>query len=311
MELKSIFSDPRGKVRLVSTAVSRFLDDDGTTMAAALAYYTTFSIAPLLLIVISIVGLVFGRQLVQHRIQVQIQGLIGPGAAGQVGAMLNNAGQHSSGGLVGAILGLIALLAGATGAFTQLQSSLNRIWQVQPDPQSGGIRNFALQRILSLGMILAIAFLLLVSLALNAALSIFGRVVSGYLPSGFSQPLLMAISLVVSLVIITALFAAMFKVLPDAQIRWRDVWIGAATTAVLFMIGEYLISLYLGRSGTASAYGAAGSFVVIVLWIYYSAVIFLFGAELTAVWAKARSGTFRPKPGAVTIPEKIQPKRAA
>jgi len=282
-------------------------------MAAALAYYTTFSIAPLLLIVISIVGLVFGRQAVQHQMQAQLQGLIGQGPASQIGAMVQNACQHSSTGVVGAVLGIIALVGGATGAFTQLQASLNRVWHVKLDPRSGGVKNFLGQRILSLGMILAIAFLLLVSLVISAALAAFGSFISSFLPHGFSSPLLMAIGFIVSLAIIAALFAAIFKVLPDVTITWRDVWIGAGITAILFTAGKFLIAIYLGHSGAASSYGAAGSFVLVVLWIYYSAMILLFGAEFTAVWSEVYSGAVQPKPGAVRVDteERIQPQRVA
>jgi membrane protein len=303
----------RGKYRLLSGAVSHFIDDDCTTMGAALAYYTTFSIAPLLLIVISIVGLIFGRAAAQGEIQGQIQGLIGSGAATQVSSMIKNAGDHSSTGIFGAALGMLALLAGATGAFAQLQSSLNRIWHVKPDPHAGGVKNFIGQRVLSLGMILAIAFLLLVSLAVSAALSAFGTFVSGFLPQGFSAPLLSAIEFVVSLVIIAALFAAIFKVLPDAQIEWGDVAIGAAATAILFTAGKFGIGMYLGHSGTANAYGAAGSFVLIVLWIYYSSLILLLGAELTAAWAGVHAGIVRPKSGAVRVEmeEHVKPQQAA
>jgi len=292
-------------------AVNRFLDDDCTTMAAALAYYTTFSIAPLLLIVISIVGLIFGRQAVQHEIQGQIQGLIGQGAAGQVGSMVQSAGEHSSSGVAGTVLGVLALLFGATGAFAQLQSSLNRIWHVKPDPKAGGVKNFIGHRILSLGMILAIAFLLMVSLAVSAALSAFGGIVSAYLPQGFSGALLHALTLAISFAIIAVLFGTMFKVLPDAKIRWRDVWVGATITAFLFTVGKFLIGMYLGRSGTVSAYGAAGSLVLVVLWLYYSSLIFLFGAEFTAAWSESHQGSIEPKPGAVRVEETIQPQRAA
>jgi membrane protein len=304
---------PSHKYQLISKAVTHFMDDDCTTMAAALAYYTTFAIAPLLLIIISIVGLVFGRDVVENEIQTQIQGLIGEGAATQVGTMVENAGQHSSTGVPGAVIGIIALAAGATGAFTQLQSSLNRVWHVKPDPRAGGVKNFIGSRILSLGMTLGVAFLLLVSLAVSAALSAFGHFASGFLPHGFSASALQAIGFVVSLVIVAVLFAAMFKVLPDAEIAWRDVWTGAGITAVLFTIGKFLIGMYLGHSGIASAYGAAGSFVLIVLWIYYSSLICLFGAEFTAVWASAHSGEAQPKPGAVRVEyeEQIRPIRAA
>jgi membrane protein len=294
-------SRPKGKFQLVSRSVNRFMDDDCTTMAAALAYYTTFSIAPLLLVIISIVGLIFGRQAVQHEIQEQIQGLIGQGPASQVGAMVQNAGQHSETGVLGVVLGALALLVGATGAFSQLQSSLNGVWHVKPDPRTGGIRNFIGHRILSLGMILAIAFLLLVSLVVSAALTAFGGFLSRFLPEGFSSSVLILISDGVSLAVIAALFAAMFKILPDARIEWRDVWVGAGMTAVLFTSGKFLIGFYLGHSGATSAYGVAGSFVLIVLWIYYSSLIVLFGAELTAMWATFHSGAVQPKSGAVEI----------
>lgn len=305
-------AEPPHKYELISKALNRFLADDCTTMAAALAYYTTFAIAPLLPIVMSIVALVFGRDVVQYEIQTQIQGLIGEGAATQAGAMVKHADQYGSAGVLSAVIGIIALLAGATGAFTQLQSSLNRIWHVKPDPRAGGIRNFIGQRILSLGMVLGVAFLLLVSLAVSAALSAFGHVISSFLPHGFSAPVLQAIGFVVSLAIFAVLFAAIFKVLPDAKIDWRDVWTGAAITAVLFTIGKFLIGMYLGHSGIASAYGAAGSFVLIVLWIYYSSLICLFGAEIAVLWQGAHSGEAQPKPRAVIVEnvERIKPIRA-
>lgn len=283
------------------------------TMSAAIAYYTTFSIAPLLLIVISIVGLVFGRAAVQHEIQTQIQGLIGQGPASEVGTMVQNAGRHASTGIVGAVLGIIALVLGATSTFVQLQTSLNSIWHVKPDPRVGGVKNFVGQRVLSLGMMVGIAFLLLVSLAVSAALAAVGSWISGLLPSGFSGPVLQTIGAIASLVIVTLLFAAMYKVLPDAEIEWRHVWTGAVITAVLFTVGRTLIGLYLGHSGMASAYGAAGSFVLIVAWIYYSGLVFLLGAEFTQAWSEARTGGVRPKAGAVRVrtEEVTEPQRAA
>lgn len=290
-------------------SVTRFLDDDCTTMSAAIAYYTTFSIAPLLLIIIAVVGFIFGRDLVQHQIQDQIQGLIGKGSAAEVGAMVESAGKHASTGVISAVLGVFLLLAGATGAFTQLQSSLNRIWRVKPDPHAGGIKAFVGVRVLSLGMILAVAFLLVVSLAASAAISALGTFMRGYLPQGISAALLQAIGFLASFLILAALFAAMFKVLPDARIQWGDVWIGAGLTSLLFTIGKTLIGIYLGHSGVASAYGAAGSFVLIVLWINYSALIFLLGAELTAAWSEAHARPAEPKPGAVRVnlEEKVEP----
>jgi membrane protein len=231
---------PSGLLSYLKTTFSRFIDDDGTTMAAALAYYTTFSLPPLLLIIISVVGLVFGREAVQGQIQQQIQSLIGGGAGTQVEIMVRSAGQHSSSGVVGVAIGILVLLFGATGVFIQLQSALNRIWHVKPDPNAGGIKNFITKRILSLGMIAGVAFLLLVSLAVSAALSAAGGVISGFLPSVFSAQLLHAIELVVSLIIIAALFAAIFKMLPDVKLEWRQVWVGAIATAVLFNCRQVL-----------------------------------------------------------------------
>jgi membrane protein len=300
-------------LRYLTKTVNRFIDDDCTSLAAALAYYTTFSIAPLLLIVISIVGVIFGMKAVQADIQAQVQGLVGPDAAKQIAAMVESAGKHSSAGPLNAALGILALLFGATGAFVQLQSSLNTVWRVKPDPHHGGIRNFIGQRILSFGMILAIAFLLLVSLVITAAMSAFGDLVAFYLPKWISEMFLIVAGFVVSFAIITALFAAMYKFLPDAVIRWRDVWFGAAITAFLFTIGKFLIGAYLGSSGVASAYGTAGSMVLTVLWIYYSAIVFLIGAEFTEVWSESHSGVVVPKPGAVRVSfcETIHPRRAA
>jgi membrane protein len=295
-----------GPFAYVNRTISRYLDDDCTTMAAALAYYSTFSLAPLLLIVIAVVGLVFGRHAVQQEIQQQIQSLVGSDAATEVGAMVDSAANHSASSAPSAALGLAALLFGASGAFAQLQSALNQIWRVTPDPRTGGFKNFLARRILSFGMILAFAFLLLVSLAVTAALAAFGSFISVYLPRWFSGPLLVGIGFVVSFSIVAALFASMYKILPDAVIRWRDVWMGAGITSVLFTLGKFLIGFYLGRSGVADAYGAAGSLVLIVLWVYYSSLVFLIGAEFTEVWAEIHSGPVRPKPGAVrTMIQKV------
>ena len=294
---------PGGLLGYLKTTFSRFNADDCTTMAAALAYYTTFSLPPLLLIVISVVGLAFGQDAVRRQLQSQIESLIGDGAGAQVATMVRSAGQHSSSGVFGVTAGIIMLLFGATGVFIQLQSALNRIWHVKPDPQAGGIKNFLTKRILSLGMIAGVAFLLLVSLAVSAALSAAGGALSGLLPAGFSAPLLHAVEFVVSLSIIAALFAALFKVLPDVKLEWRQVWVGAGATAVLFTAGKLLIGLYLGKSAAASAYGAAGSLVIIVLWIYYASIIFLLGAEFTSIWALAH-GHVSPEPGAVRFVEK-------
>jgi membrane protein len=207
------------------------------------------------------------------------------------------------------ILSIAALLFGATGAFGQLQSAINRAWEVMPDPDKGGLKAVLLKRVFSFGMILSIAFLLLVSLVLSALLSAFGTALNQYLPSGLSGPLVQVINQLISLLVITLLFAAIFKVLPDARVAWRDVWVGAAFTAVLFVIGKYLIGLYLGHSNPGEAFGAAGSLAVMFIWVYYSSMILLFGAEFTQVWAKRHGSGIAPDRGAVRVLEERRPLR--
>jgi membrane protein len=288
-------------MKILKTAVQDFINDDCTTMAAALAYYTLLALPPLLLVLISIVGLAFGHDAAQGKIQSEIRDLIGSGAGNQVGTMVQHAADNRSSGIVGAVLGLVTLIFGATTSFAQLQTALNRIWRVKPDPKAGGVWNFLTQRVLSLGMIVAVGFLLLVSLAVSAALSSFGGVVAGWLPEGFSKTLLHGIELAISFLVISALFATVFKVLPDAKLTWRQVGAGALATGALFTVGKFAIGLYLGKTGAASAYGAAGSLVLIVLWIYYSSLIVLLGAEFTRVHAESRGHSVQPKEGAVVV----------
>ena len=292
---------PKGVLDYFKRTFQEFLNDDCMTQAASIAYATVFSLPPLLLLVIAIAGMVFGRAAVQHQIQEQIQGLIGSGAAGQVEIMVKSAGQNHSGSILGAALGILFLVFGATGALTALQNALNNTWHVKPNPRVGGIKAFLGKRILSFGMILVIGFLLLVSLALSASLAAFGGWVAQFMPKFVSTTLLHIAGDGISLAVVAVLFAAMFKFLPDAQIAWREVWVGALITAILFTAGKTLIGLYLGRSGAASAYGAAGSLMLIVLWLYYASIIVLFGAEFTKVWAWAHGREIRPDPGAVRV----------
>jgi membrane protein len=198
------------------------------------------------------------------------------------------------------ILGVLALLFGATGAFGELQSGLNRAWEVKPDPRQGGIKSFVGKRILSLGLVLTIAFLLLVSMVLSAALSAFGDALGGLL-GGISGPLIQVIQLVVSLAVITALFALIYKVLPDAKVAWPDAWVGAGFTTALFVAGKYLIGLYLSKSDPGSSFGAAGALALIMVWIYYSAMIVYLGAEFTQAWATEKGREIVPEPGAVRV----------
>lgn len=249
-------------------------------LAAALSYYTLLSLAPLVLMTVAVAGLLFERVAAERTIVAEIRGLIGDSGAEVVQTILRSAGEHEA-GVLSVGIGAVVLLVGATTVFVQLQEALNRIWKVDADPHGGLIWSFIKGRLLSLAMVLAIGFLLLVSLLISAGLSATREVVRGSLGDG-------AIALhvghgLVSLLVVTVLFALIFKLLPDAPVAWRDVWFGAITTSVLFTLGKFLIGLYLGRAGVGSAYGAAGSLVVVIVWVYYASMILFFGAALTYV----------------------------
>ncbi len=287
-------------LRLLRRSAMEFMDDECMTMAAAVSYYTIFSLPPLLVLLLLLLGSVLDPQEVAGYIQTQLTRLIGESGGAQVRTILEHASPPGGGSLLTTVLGFVALMFGATGAFSQLQMALNKAWEVQPDPEHGGLRRFVMKRVLSFGMILAVAFLLLVSLALSAALSAFGDVLAGRL-AGLSAPALTLLNLALSLSVFTVLFAAIFKVLPDARVRWRDAWVGAGITTLLFVLGKFLIGYYLGRSDVGHAYGAAGSLAVTLLWIYYSSLILLFGAEFTQAWAEAHGGRIEPEAGAVRM----------
>lgn len=280
---------------LLKTTFSEWQEDKVPVLAAALAYYTIFSLAPLLIIVIAVLGIYFGQGQAETELVGQLQNLFGQNVAETLQTMIESRAQ-SGGNVLASVVGVIILLVGATGVFTQLQSALNQIWGVEPDPKSG-IWNLIRVRLLSLGMILVIGFLLLVSLVLSAVLSAFGGMLSAALPGG--DLLWQALNFVISLGVITLLFAMIFKYLPDAEIRWSDLWVGAGVTALLFVMGKSLIGLYLGSSGVSSSYGAAGSLVVLLLWVFYSAQIVLFGGEFTQVYAKRRGAEIVPDEHAV------------
>jgi membrane protein len=286
----------------LTRSVRDFLDDDCMTRAAALSYYTVFSLPPLLILILLLAGTLLDPNDVRGGLESQIDALMGPAGGDQVRTMLTHA-ERPGGGLFPTLIGIGALLFGATGAFSQLQSALNRAWEVEPDPYQGGLKTFLFKRLLSFGMILTVAFLLLVSLAVSAALAAFGGALESFLPEGLSAPLLQALNLLLSLAVITVLFAAIFKVLPDATVAWRDVWVGAAVTAVLFTVGKFLIGLYLGKSNPGEAYGAAGSLALLLLWIYYSSIIVLFGAEFTQAWAETHGRAVTPEQGARRLTE--------
>ena len=266
--------------RLLKQAFDDFNQDGAPRLAASLSYYTIFSIAPLLIVVIAVAGLAFGQEAVRGQLDNQIQGLVGAEGADIVQELVQNASRPNEGTLA-AVIGVVTLLLGAGGAFGQLQDSLNIVWGVKPPNR--GILGTIRARFLSFSMVLGVGFLLLVSLVLSAVLTGVQTYLTNQLPGG--GVLLQIGNQVFSFAIITLMFAMIYKFLPDTKVEWRDVWVGAAFTGFLFSIGKYLIGLYLGSSSVASSYGAAGSLVIILLWIFYSAQILLFGAEFTQVFA--------------------------
>ena len=275
---------PRKAWYLIKQSVSAWRDDYAPSMGAAIAYYTLFSIAPLLVIVIAIAGLAFGAEAAQNAIVAQLQGLIGYEGAVAIQGLLKSASEPTR-GAISTIIGAVTLVIGATTVFGELQNALDRIWEVPAADKTGGILSLLRRRLLSFGMVLVLGLLMLVSLVLSAALAALGEW-WGSLSAGW-EAVLHAINFAVSFAVITGLFAAIYRIMPRAEIAWGDVWVGAIVTALLFTIGKSLIGLYLGKSAVTSGFGAAGSMVVLLVWVYYSAQIFLLGAEFTWVYAHA------------------------
>jgi membrane protein len=289
---------------LLKETVEEWNKDKASRLAASLAYYTIFSLAPLLIIVIAIAGSVFGDDAARGEISRQMQGLVGPDGANFIESAINNANQpNSNAGAIASIISIAVLIFGATGVFTELQDSLNTVWEVAPKPDQG-FWQFVRNRVLSFAMVLGIAFLLLVSLVITAVLSGLNTFMSGVLPGG--DYVWQIINTVVSFAVVTLLFAMMFKVLPDVKIRWSDVWTGAIITALLFTLGKFLIGLYLGNSSFGSTYGAAGSLVIVLAWVYYSAQILFFGAEFTQVYARRYGSQIVPNRHAVPVTEEAR-----
>ena len=272
----------KGLWMLVKDTFVQWSDDNPFQSAAALAYYTLFSMAPLLLIAIAVAGLVFGREASQNQIIGVIEDLVGVQSARAIQAIIESAGQRPDSGFFASAIGMIFLLLGAGGVVGQLQDSLNTIWRVVPKT-GRGIMGFLQDRLVSYSMVLSVGFLLLVSLVISAVLTAVSGIVGGFLPIDAATAY--TLDLVVSFAFITLLFAVIYKFVPDVRIAWRDVWIGAATTSLLFSVGKFLIGFYLGHSTVTSIYGAAGSLVTLLLWVYYSSLMFFFGAELTQVYA--------------------------
>ena len=297
--LKTIFD-------LLKETFTEWNEDKVPRLAAALAYYTAFSIAPLLIIVIAIAGLAFGQDAAQGEIVNTIRQEVGLEAAEVIETMLANTSNETT-GIIATIIGVVTIILGAIGFFAQLEDALNTIWSVEPKPGQG-IMKMIKDRLLSFTMVLGIGFLLLVSLLVSALLSSLNSFIEGLLPQ--AQLITQLINFAISFGVITLLFAMIYKVLPDVEITWRDVWVGAAITALLFTIGKFALGLYLGNSSVGSTYGAAGSFVVLLVWIYYSAQILLFGAEFTQVYARRYGSRIRPAEDAVWVEDEAPAKQA-
>lgn len=276
--------NPKRLPQLFKQAFSEWSKHDAPQLGAALSYYSILSLAPLLIIVIAIVGLAFGAKAARGEIAAQVGGLAGQQGATAIQAMLDNA-HKPAGGVIATILGLIVLLFGASGVFGELRASLNRIWDAPPQP-AGGLMALIKDRFFSFAMVLSIGFLLLISLAVSAALAAAGKYLSDALPVPAS--VLYVANIVVSFAVVSVLFALIYKYVPDIKLPWREISIGAAATSLLFTIGKWAIGLYLGKASVGSAYGAAGSVVTLLVWIYYSSQIFFFGAAFTKVYAAGR-----------------------
>jgi membrane protein len=277
-----------------------WMGDNAASQGAALAFYTIFSLAPVVIVAIAVAGAVFGREAAEGEILRQIQTLVGPAGATTIQTVIQRADRPAL-GIIASTIGVLAVLLGASGAFLELQDDLNKIWKVKPRSERFWVCAIR-KRLLSFGLVVGTGFLLLVSLALSAALAAVGTFMGHLLP--IPAFLLESMNFLLSFAVITLLFAMIFKILPDTPIAWGDVWIGAAVTSLLFTFGKMLIGLYLGKSSVASAYGAAGSLVIMLVWVYYSAQIALFGAEFTRVYANEHGSRVEPAsrpwaPGAV------------
>lgn len=281
---------------LLAETASNWMADNAMRLSAALSLYTLLSLAPLLVISLKVVSVVAGQRQAIEAIDEQLQSLMGPDAAGAAKTMIENGGKHGN-GLVASVISTILLIISATGVFVELQDSMNTIWGVKPRPHQG-LRNFVRNRLLSIGMVFGIGFLLLVSMIISTAIAGLAR----YIPGEVRQ-LTVVTDIVVSFFVVYVLFAGMLKVLPDVRLSWRNVSLAALLTAVLFTLGKYGLTLYFKFGTPISAFGAAGSLVAVLLWVYYSAFILFFGAEFAKVCSIRREGPVVPEPNAVAVPD--------
>ncbi len=282
---------------LIKNTYTEWIDEDPFDLGAVIAYYAIFSLPALLIIVVSIAGVVYDREAVQGKIVNQIGGMIGKDSSEQIQTMIINA-SNTGNTLLATIIGIATLLFGATGVFIALQTSMNKVWDVKPDPKKAGWKRIVKVRATSFGIILAIGFLLIISLVVSSVLT----VLNDWFLSVFPEFLiygLQAINFAFSLGIISVLFAILFKFLPDAKIEWRSVWVGALLTSVLFTLGKFALSLYFGKANPGSTYGAAGSLILMLLWVSYSCLILFFGAQFTKVYAQKYGHSIAPSKDAI------------
>lgn len=287
---------------LLKNTFLEFNDDNAIKLSAALSYYTIFALPPLLIIIITICGFFFGEEAVTGELYGQINRLVGDGAAVQIQEAIKNVRLSDSNVFV-TVFGVVMLLIGASGVFAEIQSSINFIWGLRAKPNKG-LKKFIQNRLMSFSMIVSVGFLLLVSLMLNATLDVLNARLKLYFPES-TVYFFYVVNIVIVFASITLLFAIIFRTLPDGIIKWKDAFIGASCTAVLFMIGKFAIGLYLGNSTIASVYGAAGSVIIILVWVYYSAIILYFGAEFTKVYAQSYGGKISPNDYSVEIKKEI------
>jgi membrane protein len=284
--------------RVLRRAVSNFIDDDSFSYASSIAFSTIFSLPAILIIALGVAAAFYERNVVHEELIRQVSSLVGPESAKEIEGIMEQATVEST-STFAKVVGALTLAISATAIFLSLQTSLNKIWGIKPKPQRGWLK-LIINRLISLAMVISLGFVLLVSLVIDALLVVFQDIVAQYLKD-VTLYLVTAINLIISLGFVTFIFGMIFKVLPDAQIRWRDVWVGSLVTTVLFTLGKYLIGIYLGNSSFNSTYGAAGSLVIILVWVYYSTLIVLFGAELTQAYAKETGSEIKPYSNAVKV----------
>lgn len=288
------------------SSFAHFGVDNGLKLSASLAYYTVFSLPPMILIIITSAGFIWGREAIQGEVYREISNLVGSSTALQIQETIKHISLSGETKLATTI-GVITLIIGATGVFSEIQDSINTIWGLKAKPKKGLLR-FLVNRLLSFSMVITMGFLLMVSLVISAVLAAFGARIEEYFPE-VTVYVILIINQIITFLVITLLFATIFKVLPDAKIRWRDVFVGAITTAILFMLGKAAIGFYLGKTAVESTYGAAGSIIILLVWVYYSSIILYFGAEFTHIYAFRYGGRISPNRYAVWVEHKEIEKR--